>query len=196
MEQQKYRIRIGDITSDNILKGHDLIVNPTNPEMVCGAGVSGAIFAKAGVEELEKYTQDTFDIHYLKDNFNKKNVMKVGDMRLTPGFNLGMDILFVQGPKKWEFNEERQCYEAEIWKVDLLMEVYEKMFNFIAEKGYKNVLLPSLGTGTYGFKHEEVGQRLYELISKFVKNHDICIDLVLQKYSDKHYYLPKIVLKK
>ena len=53
----RYRVLIGDITSDSILKGHDLIINPTNPQMVAGAGVSGAIFKKAGVDRLEDYTQ-------------------------------------------------------------------------------------------------------------------------------------------
>ena len=63
MEKKKFRILIGDITSDDILFGHDLIINPTNPAMVCGGGVSGAIFHKAGVNELESYTQEKFDIH-------------------------------------------------------------------------------------------------------------------------------------
>lgn len=53
----RYRVLVGDITSDSILKGHDLIINPTNPQMVAGAGVSGAIFKKAGVDRLEDYTQ-------------------------------------------------------------------------------------------------------------------------------------------
>ena len=61
----KFRIIIGDITSDEILVNHDLIINPTNPQMVAGAGVSGAIFKKAGVDILEKYTQE----HYKKITF-------------------------------------------------------------------------------------------------------------------------------
>ena len=45
----KFQIIVGDITSDELLNNHDLIINPTNPQMVAGAGVSGAIFKKAGV---------------------------------------------------------------------------------------------------------------------------------------------------
>ena len=38
------QILVGDITSDDILKGHDAIVNATNPAMMHGGGVCGAIF--------------------------------------------------------------------------------------------------------------------------------------------------------
>lgn len=79
----KINILVGDITSDELLKGHDAIVNPTNPRMVCGAGVSGAIFHKVGVDELENYTQSTYNISY----FTEDNLMNVGDVRITPGFN-------------------------------------------------------------------------------------------------------------
>ena len=64
----RYRVLVGDITSDSILKEHDLIINPTNPQMVAGAGVSGAIFKKAGVDRLEDYTQKKYDINYFTDN--------------------------------------------------------------------------------------------------------------------------------
>lgn len=75
----KFNILVGDITSDAILKGHDLIINPTNPYMLYGSGVCGAIFDKAGKKELEEYTTS----HY-------NNKMEVGEIRITPGFNLGM----------------------------------------------------------------------------------------------------------
>ena len=65
----KFNILIGDITSDEILKGHDLIINPTNPYMLYGSGVCGAIFDKAGKKELEEYTTS----HYK----NKRNLRKV-----------------------------------------------------------------------------------------------------------------------
>jgi hypothetical protein len=32
----KLQILVGDITSDEILEGHDCIVNPTNPRMFVG----------------------------------------------------------------------------------------------------------------------------------------------------------------
>ena len=76
-----FRILVGNITSDEILKGHDLIVNPSNPAMLSGSGVSGAIFKKADVDKLEEYTQKEFNINYLSKDFNRDNLMKTGDIR-------------------------------------------------------------------------------------------------------------------
>ena len=175
----KLRIIIGDITSDEILNNHDLIVNPTNPQMVAGSGVSGAIFKKAGVDILEKYTQEHYDINYFSNNYKKENIMNVGDVRITPGFNLNMDIMFVQGPKKWEYDNP----------MELLLFTYKNMLNQIHEKQYKNVLIPSLGTGVYGFEHSEVGNKIKKLIDNYIKDKDINIDLVLYNESNKQYYI-------
>lgn len=60
----KVAILCGDIVSDEILKRGEAIVLPTNPMMRCGAGVSGAIFKRAGVDELEQYCEETFGISY------------------------------------------------------------------------------------------------------------------------------------
>ena len=163
----KYNILIGDITSDEILKDHDLIINPTNPYMLNGSGVAGAIFAKAGKNELEEYTST----HY-------KEKMKVGEIRITPGFNLGMDIMFVQGPKFYEYPNP----------IEKLTETYKNLLNVLKEDKYTNILLPSLGTGIYGYKHEDVGNIVKELLTDFVKNNDINIDLVLFHKEDKEYY--------
>ena len=174
----KFRIIIGDITSDEILVNHDLIINPTNPQMVAGAGVSGAIFKKAGVDILEKYTQEHYKINYFYDNYKEENIMHIGDVRITPGFNLNMDIMFVQGPKQWEHDNS----------IELLKSTYNNMLNEIYKNNYKNILLPSLGTGDYGFDHSEVGKIVKELLSAYVIDNDINVDLVLYNEDDKYYY--------
>ena len=87
----KLQILVGDITNDDILKDHDAIVNATNPAMMHGGGVCGAIFDKAGSTLLS---------NYIKNNFSTN--MVVGEMRITPGFKIGMDIIFAQGPKYYE----------------------------------------------------------------------------------------------
>ena len=176
----KLSIIVGDITSDEILKDHDLIVNPTNPAMLCGSGVCGAIFKKAGVDELENYTQTHFNINrFSSDNYHEENMMKVGEVRITPGFNLGMDIMFVQGPRYFDYRDP----------IHKLTETYQNLLNEIKKNNYTNILIPSLGTGVYGFKHEEVGPIVKELLTNFVKDNDINIDLVLYKDDDKKYYL-------
>ena len=176
----KYNILIGDIVSDSILKNHDLIINPTNPAMLCGSGVCGAIFKKAGVDELENYTQTHFNINrFSSDNYHEENMMKVGDVRITPGFNLGMDIMFVQGPRYFDYRDP----------IHKLIETYQNLLNELNKNNYTNILLPSLGTGIYGFKHEDVGKEVTKLIKEFVNDNDINIDLVLLHEEDKIYYM-------
>lgn len=91
----------GNIVDDEILKLGDAIVLPTNPMMRCGAGVSGAIFHKAGVDDLESYTQRRFEISYY--DTTRKNEMRTTETRVTPGFALPCDIIFAQGPKAYEY---------------------------------------------------------------------------------------------
>ncbi len=163
----KLKILIGDITSDEILKGHDAIVNATNPAMMHGGGVCGAIFDKVGTKELETY---------IKENF--KTLMRVGEVRITPGFNLGMDIIFAQGPKYYDYDNP----------LKVLQTTYLNLLNEINRNNYKNILLPSLGTGIYGFNHEEVGKMVVSTITEFIKDKEINIDLVLYLEKDKKYY--------
>ena len=56
---------VGNIVDDKLLRLVEAVVLPTNPMMRCGAGVSGAIFHKAGVDELESYTERRFGIPIL-----------------------------------------------------------------------------------------------------------------------------------
>ncbi len=161
------QILVGDITSNNILEGHDAIVNATNPAMMHGGGVCGDIFDKAGSTLLS---------NYIKNNFSTN--MVVGEMRITPGFKIGMDIIFAQGPKYYECDNP----------IDELKKTYLNLLDTIKNNNYKNVLLPSLGTGIYGFKHGDVGKMVVDTINEYIKDTDINIDLVLYLEKDKKYY--------
>ncbi len=163
----KLQILVGDITNDDILKDHDAIVNATNPAMMHGGGVCGAIFDKAGSTLLS---------NYIKNNFSTN--MVVGEMRITPGFKIGMDIIFAQGPKYYECDNP----------IDELKKTYLNLLDTIKNNNYKNVLLPSLGTGIYGYKHEDVGKMVVDTINEYIKDTDINIDLVLYFEKDKKYY--------
>ena len=52
------------------------------------------------------------------------------------------------------------------------------MLNLICEKHYKNILIPSLGTGDYGFEHSEVGK----IINPLNNFHFVLIQVNLSKY--------------
>lgn len=174
----KLNILVGDITSDELLQTHDCIVNPTNPRMVCGAGVSQAIFHKAGVEQLENYTQSKYNISY----FTEDNLMTVGEVRITPGFDLGIDILFVQGPKEYDYDNYQTAKS-------LLLTTYRNLISVAYSNGYQNILCPSLGTGSYCFEHKDIAQYVISTINDNIKNKDINLTLVLFNENDKDYYI-------
>lgn len=171
-------ILIGDITCDSLLKEHDIIVNPTNPRMVCGAGVSQNIFHKAGVNQLEEYTQKKYNISY----YTNDNLMQVGEVRITPGFNLGIDIMFAQGPKSYDYETLEEA-------ISVLLKTYINIIETAYSNGYKRVLCPSIGTGSYCFEHKNIGKQVVSIIKSSIEDKKITFDLVLYNEEDKKYYL-------
>ena len=143
---------VGNIVDDHILDGKDALVLPTNPKMRYGMGVSEVVFKKAGIDALEKYCELKYGVGY--DESQIKNDMKPTEIRSTPGFGIGRDIIFVQSPNDIYFDiKEKELFP-------LLIKTYRNLLDFIKDKGYKNVLMPSLGTGHYGFSHDQVVEKI------------------------------------
>ena len=159
----------GDIIENCI--DMDAIVNAQNKYMQYGSGICGAICRASG-NELIEYCQNTY-----------KEYMVNGEVRITPGFNLPMDIIYVLAPKYYEETDP----------INSLMNCYNKLLLSIKEKGYKKVLIPSLGTGVHGYKHEDVVKPLINLLMGFCKINDVEIYLnnmlPIQKDIYLKYYL-------
>lgn len=161
------------ICDDFILnsKGMDAIVNAQNKYMQMGSGICGAIYKAAG-PKLEEYCKNTYNEY-----------MKVGEVRITKGFNLPMDIIHILAPKYYEESNP----------INSLMDCYNNLLFSIKEKGYKKVLIPSLGTGIHGYKHEDVAKPLINLLINFCKMNDVNIYLnnmlPIQKDIYLKYYL-------
>lgn len=150
-----------NIVSGNILehlKNKDLIVNSANQYMICGSGVCSDIYKKANKELLEDYCKQ----HY-------REYMKVNEVRITPGFDLGIDILHIYCPK---------YYESKNPLLDLL-DSYNKIFPSAKEKEYKSIVSVSLGTGVHGYKHNDIAKDIVIKINELVKEYDIDFTLVL-----------------
>lgn len=159
------------IVSGNILehlKDKDLIVNSANQYMIYGSGVCGAIYKKANKELLENYCKT----HY-------KEYMKVNEVRITPGFNLGLDILHIYCPK---------YYESKTPLFDLL-DSYNNIFLSTKKNGYKNIVSVSLGTGVHGYKHNNIAKEVIVKLNELVKKYDIDFTLVLQSEEIKQIYI-------
>ena len=96
----KLYLTFGDfiLNSNNM----DAIVNAQNKYMQYGSGICGAICRASG-NELIEYCQNTY-----------KEYMVNGEVRITPGFNLPMDIIHVLAPKYYEetdpINSLMDCY--------------------------------------------------------------------------------------
>lgn len=144
----KLYLLTGDIIEN--AKGMDAIVNAQNKYMINGSGICGLVYRNAGPELLK----------YCKENYNKN--MEIGEVRVTPGFNLNMDIIHVYAPiyKEWENPVEK------------LDESYENMLNVIKENKYKKVIIPSLGTGAHGYIHSDVAQIVIKRLYEFVQEND------------------------
>lgn len=159
------------IVSGNILehlKDKDLIVNSANQYMIYGSGVCGAIYKKANKELLEDYCKT----HY-------KEYMKVNEVRITPGFNLEIDILHIYCPK---------YYESKTPLLDLL-DSYNNIFLSAKEKGYKNIVSVSLGTGVHGYKHNDIAKEVIVKLNELAKEYDIDFTLVLPNEEVREKYI-------
>lgn len=159
-----------DVVCGNILEhleDKDVIVNSANRYMIYGSGVCGAIYKNANKKLLEDYCKQ----HY-------KEYMKVNEVRITPGFELGIDILHIYCPK---------VYESKYPLQDLL-ESYNNVFLLSKEKGYKSIVSVSLGTGVHGYKHNDIAKDIVVRLNELVKEYDIDFTLVLPSEETKEIY--------
>lgn len=145
------------LTGDYILnsKDKDAIVNAANKYMTYGSGICGVIYSNAG-NQLEEYCH----------NIYKTNMVN-NEVRITPGFDINMDIIHVLAPKAYEESNP----------IEELLKGYRNMLDEIVKHNYKNVLLCSLGTGIHGYKHEDVARPLIFLLNNFCKINDVNIYL-------------------
>lgn len=159
-----------NVISSNIidyLDNKDLIVNSANKYMICGSGVCGAIYKNANKELLEEYCKSHF-----KEN------MKVNEIRFSPGFDLGIDILHIYCPKSYESKEP----------LKELLDSYNKIFAEAKNKGYKSIISVSLGTGVHGYKHSDIAKDIVIKLNDLVKGYDIDFTLVLPSEKIKKLY--------
>ena len=139
----------GDIIEKS--KNMDAIVNAQNKYMIQGSGICGAIYNASG-PKLQQYCNNTY-----------KNNMIDGEARITPGFNLNMDIIHILAPKAFEQKEP----------IDALIKTYNNLLTEITKNNYKKIIIPSLGTGYHGYHHEDVSKPVIELLSNYCKEHEV-----------------------
>lgn len=160
-----------NIVSGNIfdyLEGKDLIVNSDNQYMIYGSGVCGAIYKMADKDLLEQYCKEHF-----KEN------MKVNEIRITPGFNIGIDVLHIYCPKYYQGEDP----------INKLLESYNNIFISAKENNYNNIVSVSIGTGIHGYKHNDIAKQAMERLNYLVLKYDIDFTLVLPNEEIEEIYL-------
>ena len=162
----KLNIVFGDLF--DYLDNKDLIVNSANQYMIYGSGVCGAIYKMADKDLLEQYCKRKF-----KEN------MEVNEIRFTPGFNIGIDILHIYCPKYYLSKDP----------INELLESYNKIFISAKEKNYNNIVSVSIGTGIHGYKHDDIAKKVTERLNYLVNKYSINFTLVLPNEKIKEIYV-------
>ena len=105
--------------------------------------------------------------------------MKVNEIRFTPGFNIGIDILHIYCPKYYQSEDP----------INELLESYNNIFISAKEKDYKNIVSVSVGTGIHGYKHNDIAQQVVEKLNYLVNKYNIDFTLVLPNEEIKEIYI-------
>jgi O-acetyl-ADP-ribose deacetylase (regulator of RNase III) len=138
----RIELHFGDITEYHA----DYIVNAARPSLKGGGGVDGAIHKKAGLQLLE----------YCKT----LGGCRVGEAKLTPGFNLPAKfIVHTVGPR---YLFEREDEEK------LLELCYSNCLEISKNEKFDTVVFPNISTGAYGFPKDLAAKISLETIIEFL----------------------------
>jgi O-acetyl-ADP-ribose deacetylase (regulator of RNase III) len=120
---------IGDITEQ---PDCEAIVNATNPMLMRGAGIAGAIHKKAGIA-LEEFCEPYSPI-------------KTSEVFVSPGFKLpNKYVVHALGPK----------YFQDPNPAESLKQTYANILNACMTNKIRTIAVPAISTGSYGFPLEQ-----------------------------------------
>lgn len=135
-----------DITTLDV----DCIVNAAKPSLMGGGGVDGAIHRKAGpaLREFCKTLQGC----------------KVGEAKITPGFNLrAKNIIHTVGPGYLFKNEKEE---------EQLRQCYQSVLALSNEKKIENIAFSNISTGAYGFPKDLAAKISLEAIANYLRENE------------------------
>lgn len=137
----------------------DAIVNAANTNLLMGSGVCGAIFHKAGINELS-------------DACRRLAPIKTGQAVMTPGFALKAKyIIHAAGP----IYDRNNHGESE----KLLRSVYLESLKLAFNNDCTSIAFPLISSGIYGYPKEEALKVAVSAISDFLSSHDMDVYLVI-----------------
>jgi O-acetyl-ADP-ribose deacetylase len=133
----------GNITEQRV----DAIVNASNPSLLPGTGVCGAVHKAAG--------------HRLAFDCAKLGGCPRGEAKLTPGHRLhARYVIHTVGPV-WNGGNEN---EAEV-----LASCYANCLRLVSENRLQSVAFPSIATGVYGYPVEKASRIAIRTICAYLE---------------------------
>lgn len=152
----RVELHFGDITEYNA----DCIVNAAKPSLLGGGGVDGAIHKKAGIELL----------NYCKG----LDGCKVGEAKLSPGFNLPSKyIIHTVGP--------RYLFKTDSEKESLRL-CYLNSLEIAKEKKFQSLVFSNISTGAYGFPKSLAASISFDIIAYFLSKNEYPTKVVICCY--------------
>ena len=144
------RLIKGDITEQNV----DVIVNPANSYLKHGGGVAGAIVRKGGkIIQIES---------------DKIGFVPVGLSVITTSGELPCEaIIHTVGPKMGEGNEDFKLSKS-----------IHSCLSLASENSYKNISIPAISSGIFGFPKDRCANILLDESIKFLQNNNTSIKII------------------
>lgn len=148
----RIELLLGDITDLDV----DCIVNAARPSLLGGGGVDGAIHKKAGIE-LAEYCKSL-------------GGCKVGEAKLSPGFNLkSKNIIHTVGPM-YLFKTQKE--------EDDLVSCYYQSLLIAKERKFHTVVFPNISTGAYGYPKDLASKIAFNTTSIFLLENEFPIKVI------------------
>jgi O-acetyl-ADP-ribose deacetylase (regulator of RNase III) len=150
------RIIHGNILDQKV----DAIVNAANTGLRRGAGVCGAIFARAGYE-LDSYIAKTYP-----------KGIATGEAVITPGFGC---------PQKFIIHTAGPVYESAQKSAPLLERSYRASLEVASINRISSIAFPAISTGIFGYPFADATRIALKVCGESP------IDVVLVYFSEKEY---------
>jgi O-acetyl-ADP-ribose deacetylase len=148
MTDDRIKLLKGDITT----LGTEAIVNASNKTLMGGGGVDGAIHAAAGL----KLDEECLRV------ISKIGECRTGEAVITSGGDMDSKyVIHTVGPVwKGGINDEER-------KLALC---YKNSLSVAEEFGIKEIAIPNISTGIYGFPKKEAAEIAINTVNKYLRN--------------------------
>ena len=148
----------GDITQQRV----DAIVNASNPSLLPGTGVCGAIHRAAG--------------HRLGFDCAKLGGCPRGEAKVTPGHRLfAQYVIHTVGPV-WNGGNEKEP--------EVLASAYANSLKVASERGVRTVAFPSISTGVYGYPVDKASRVAVRTIKGYLEKEPNIQKVVIVCFTD------------